>query len=178
MKERKQLVIFCSSSYDIEEKYNEAAREVVRVASLHEYSIVSGGAIRGTMGVISEEAHKLSVWHKGVLPRFMQEYKYEHLNDLVWTSTMAERKEAMREGTELAIALPGGIGTLDELIETYVLAKLDKYKGKIIALNTDGFYDKLKLLLDHYVDTSMMTTEDRALIFFPNTIAELEALLD
>ncbi len=91
---------------------------------------------------------------------------------------MAERKERMREGTCAAIALPGGIGTLDELIGTLTLAKLGKYGGKVFALNLYGFYNPLKDLLDHYVRTEMLDIRSRELIEFPDTVAELVGHLD
>ena len=90
---------------------------------------------------------------------------------------MSSRKDAMREGTSLAIALPGGIGTLDELAETYCLAKMGIYEGKVIAYNMDGFYEPLRAQLDEYVRTGMLDRASRALIHFPGTIAELEELL-
>ena len=83
----------------------------------------------------------------------------------------------MREGTCVDVALPGGLGTLDELIETLTLAKLDLYKGKIIALDFDGFYEPLKALLDHYVTTGMLDSRSRRLIAFPKTIEEFSGLL-
>ena len=76
-----------------------------------------------------------------------------------------------------AVALPGGIGTLDELIETLTLAKLDLYGGKIFALNLDGFYEPLKALLDHYVSTGMLDLRTRNMISFPETVHELEEAL-
>ena len=113
--------------------------------------------------------------HIGVLPRFMKGLEYPRLTELVWADTMAERKERMREGTSAVIALPGGIGTLDELIESYVLVKLGRYDGKLLVLNVDGFFDPFKALLDHYVETGMLTPADRALIHFADTA---EALAD
>jgi predicted Rossmann-fold nucleotide-binding protein len=90
---------------------------------------------------------------------------------------MADRKERMRQGTEAAIALPGGIGTLDEIIETHVLAKLGRYGGKVLALNVDGFFDPFKALLDHYVVTGMLDPRDRALLVFADTPEELSEYL-
>ena len=101
------------------------------------------------MGVVADEVVRCGGRHVGIVPRFMEDVVYPSLDETVWTDTMAERKELMREGTCVAVALPGGIGTLDELIETLTLAKLDLYKGKIIALDFDGFYEPLKALLDH-----------------------------
>ena len=125
------------------------------------------------MGVIAEEAHRLGVPHWGVLPRFMEEFVYDRLTNLEWVETMAVRKERMREGTCVAIALPGGIGTMDELVETHVLAKLGQYSGKILVLDLDGFYQPYRELLDHYVATGMMTPEDAALVTFVTTTEEL-----
>ena len=171
--EEKKAAIFCSASYVIDPKYNDLAREVVRALHSKGYTIVSGGAIKGTMGVISDEAARIGATHIGIMPRFMAGLEHSGVSKLFWTSTMAERKEGMREGTCLALALPGGIGTLDELIETLVLAKLGKYPGNIVALDYDGFYTPLKDLLDHYVDTRMLDEDSRALISFPKTVEEL-----
>jgi len=129
------------------------------------------------MGVICEEALRHGTEVIGVIPRFMEPLVYPGMHTTIWTDTMSERKQLMREGCSLAIALPGGIGTLDEVIETLVLSKLGKYDGKVVAVNVDGFYEPLKALLDHYVATGMLEPADRELISFPETIEEFEALL-
>ena len=172
-----KIVIYCSASYDIDQKYNQAAREVVRAACSLGYGIVSGGTVKGTMGVVADEVVRCGGTHTGVIPRFMAEYLYPALDKVVWTDTMAERKEAMREGTVAAIALPGGIGTLDELIGTLTLAKLGKYSGKVIAFDYDGFFEPLKALLEHYVSAGMMDTGTLELLHFPRTAEEVAALL-
>jgi len=173
----RKAVFYCSASYTIDPKYNQAARDVVRAACLHGYAIVSGGTVKGTMGVICEEALKYDTEVIGVIPRFMEPLVYPGMTTTIWTDTMSERKQLMREGCSLAVALPGGIGTLDEVIETLVLSKLGKYDGRVAAVNVDGFYEPLKALLDHYVATGMLEPADRALIAFPETIEEFEALL-
>ncbi|MBQ1635532.1 MAG: LOG family protein, partial [Bacteroidales bacterium] len=99
------------------------------------------------------------------------------LTDLEWTDTMAERKEKMREGVDLVIALPGGIGTMDELFETFTLAKLGQFHGKLAVLNIGGFYDPLAALLDHFVAANMLTPEDRKILHICSTTNEIEALL-
>lgn len=177
MEDNKKIVIFCSSSREIDPKYNTVAEEVVRRACAKGYTIVSGGTVKGTMGVISETVNACGGRHIGILPRFMEEYTYPHLSELVLTDTMSERKEKMREGTSAAVALPGGIGTLDELVETLTLAKLGKYGGKILALNIDGFYDKFIELLDFYVATGMLDEESRGMISFPSDVRELDSAL-
>jgi len=174
----KKIVFFCSASYGIDPKYNQAARDMVRAACLRGYTIVSGGAIKGTMGAIADEVAKCGGKHIGVLPHFMKDFEHPGLTETVWTDTMSERKEKMREGTCAAIALPGGIGTLDELIETLTLAKLGKYDGQVFALNCGGFFNPLIFLLDYYVETGMLDERSRGLIAFASSVEELAGHLD
>ena len=174
---KRKIVIYCSASYDIDEKYNQVAREVIRAACSLGYVIVSGGAVKGMMGVVADEIVRCGGRHIGVLPRFMAQYRHPALDQVIWTDTMAERKERMHEGTVAAIALPGGIGTLDELISTLTLAKLEKYPGKVIAFDFDGFYEPLKALLEHYVSNNMLDAGSLSLLHFPKTAGELAELL-
>jgi uncharacterized protein (TIGR00730 family) len=170
---RNKIAVFCSASFEIDPKYNKVAREFVRAASLRGYGIVSGGTIKGTMGEISDELRDCGGYHLGVIPRFMEQYVYPDLTEVIWTDTMAQRKTLLREGTCAVVALPGGIGTLDEVIETFALVHLKQYFGKIFILNHEGFYEPLRQLLRHYVDTKMMTEETMSKIIFAQTPDEI-----
>lgn len=170
---RNKIAVFCSASFEIDPKYNKVARDFVRAASLRGYGIVSGGTIKGTMGEISDELHACGGYHLGVIPRFMEQYVYPDLTEVIWTDTMAQRKTLLREGTCAVVALPGGIGTLDEVIETFALVHLKQYFGKIFILDHEGFYEPLRLLLRHYVDTKMMTEETMSKIIFAQTPNEI-----
>ena len=117
----KKIAVFCSASFNIDKKYNVVAREFVRKAASRGYGVVTGGTIKGTMGEVSDELFSCGGYHLGVIPRFMEQYVYPDLSEVIWTDTMAERKTLLREGTCAVVALPGGIGTLDELIETFAL---------------------------------------------------------
>lgn len=152
----KRAVFFCSAVADIDPKYNQAAREAVRAACLCGYDIVSGGTVKGTMKVVSDTAHECGARVIGALPRFMEGLEHHDLDEVTWTDTMSERKEKMREGASLVVALPGGIGTLDELAETCVLVRLHRTEAKIVIFNVDGFYDPLIALFEHYISTGMM----------------------
>lgn len=178
MTDRKKIVIYCSSSYDIDPKYNEAARQVVDIVCGLGFAVVSGGAIKGTMGVVADEVARCGGYQIGVLPTFMSDLKSPALDEVYWTETMSQRKEKMREGTCAAIALPGGIGTMDELFETMVLAKLGQYGGKLYALNLEGYYDSLKSLLAQFTKDKMMKQSEADLLMFPDTPEELKGLLD
>lgn len=172
-----RALFFCSACAGIAPEYNEAARSLVRAAAARGYEIVSGGTVKGTMGVICDEAAACGAVVRGVLPRFMEPLVHPRLTQTVWSDTMSERKELMREGVDLVIALPGGIGTMDELFETLVLSKLDRFHGRIAALNIGGFYDPLDALLEHFVKTGMLESSDRARLLLPRTVEEAIDLL-
>ena len=170
----KRAVFFCSASSSIDPKYNQAAREAVRAACLCGYEIVSGGTTKGTMKVVSDTARECGARVRGVLPRFMDGLEYPGMDDIVWTDTMSTRKDLMREGVSLAVALPGGIGTLDELAETCTLVRLHQMDAKIVIFNVDGFYDILERLFDHYVETGMLDVPSRKKYVFVRTIEEFK----
>ena len=100
-------------------------------------------------------------------------------NDMfVWTDTMAERKTLLRKDTVGVVALPGGVGTLDEIIETVALVHLKQYFGKVMLLDHEGFYEPLKALLQHYVDTKMMSRATFDMVRFAQTPDELLDMLE
>ena len=169
----RKIAVFCSASFNIDKKYNVVAREFVRKAASRGYGVVTGGTIKGTMGEISDELHSCGGYHLGVIPRFMEQYVYPDLSEVMWTDTMAERKTLLRKDTCAVVALPGGVGTLDEVIETLALLHLKQYHGKIFVLNHDGFYEPLRQLLEHYVRTGMMTEATMSRMVFAETTEEI-----
>ena len=168
-----KIAVFCSASFEIDPKFNKVAREFVRAASLHGYGIVTGGTVKGTMGEVSDELHSCGGYHLGVIPRFMEQYVYPDLSEVIWTDTMSERKTLLRKDTCAVVALPGGVGTLDEVIEVLALVHLKQYFGKIFLLNHDGFYEPLRQLLQHYVDTKMMSEATMAKVIFASDPQEI-----
>jgi uncharacterized protein (TIGR00730 family) len=175
---RKKIAVFCSASYNIDPQYNKVARAFVRAASLCGYGIVSGGTIKGTMGEISDELASCGGYHLGVIPRFMEQYVYPGLSEVIWTDTMAERKTLLRKDTSAVVALPGGIGTLNELMETFALVHLKQYDGRIFVLDHEGFYEPLRNLLEHYVKTGMLSQETMNKIGFADTPQQLLKMLN
>lgn len=173
-----KIAVFCSASGGIAPEYNQVASDFVRAASLRGYGIVTGGTVKGTMGVVSDTLRDCGGYHLGIIPRFMEQYVYPELTEVIRTDTMAERKMLMRKDTLGVVALPGGVGTLDEVIDTLALVHLKQYEGKIILLNHGGFYEPLRALLQHYVDTGMMpqTTFDKVL--FADTADEIIKILE
>ena len=172
----KRAVFFCSASSGIDPKYNQAAQNVVRAACLAGYTIVSGGSWRGTMGAVCDAARECGAPNEGVLPEFMPGLEYAHLTKLDWTPDMASRKALMRKDADFAIALPGGIGTMDEMFETATLKKVGKFHGRVIIYNAFGYYEPLKALIAHFVKEGTLPPEDAAEMEFIDSEQEMLAL--
>ena len=129
------------------------------------------------MDVVSKAAAEFGECNIGVLPEFMRGLESPCLTEVEWTSTMSSRKEGMRRGAPVAIALPGGVGTLDELFETMVLVKLSRMDCKVVAYDVDGFWKPLEDLLDHLVKTGMLSPADRDILHVVDSIEALGELL-
>lgn len=173
----KRISIYCSSSNILEEKYIEAAREFARAVSLLNYTVVCGGSIRGLMGVIIDtmliSGNDSKV--EGVMPQFMEDMEIHHprLKYLTIVDSMSKRKELLRENTDATIVFPGGLGTLDEFLETYTLKRLGRYDGTVILFNQDGFYNSLLTMLDTFVQEKVLNSNYKDSLVVVDSVEEL-----
>ncbi|OFY39827.1 MAG: Rossman fold protein, TIGR00730 family [Bacteroidetes bacterium GWF2_40_14] len=147
----KRICVYCSSSDVLEDKYKEVAECFAKAASFLDYTIVCGGSCKGLMGVIIDTMISNGARVEGVIPGFMKELEFHHpgLENIEIVPTMSERKDKLRDDTDAVVAFPGGIGTLEELMETLTLRRLGLYSGEVIIFNQDGFYNPLFLLFEH-----------------------------
>ena len=171
----KRLCVYCSSSNILEDKYREAAKDFAEAASLLGYSIVCGGSIMGLMGVIIDVMIERGSIVEGYIPEFMEdmEIQHPHIKSLGVVETMSRRKELLRENTDAVIAFPGGLGTLEEFLETFTLKRLGQYDGAVILFNQDGYYNKLLELLDHFAGNKFLNPNYQETLIVVNTIEEL-----
>ena len=128
------------------------------------------------MGAVCDAANECGAPNEGVLPEFMPGLEYAHLTKLDWTPDMGSRKALMRKDADFAIALPGGIGTMDEMFETAVLKKLGRFNGRVIIYNAYGYYEPLKALIAHFVKEGTLPPEDAAEMEFIDSEREMLAL--
>ena len=158
----KRLCVYCSSSNILEEKYIEAAREFAKAASLLSYTVVCGGSFRGLMGIIIDTMLSAgsSSRVEGVIPEFMGKMEIHHpmIKRLQIVDSMSKRKELLRKETDAVIAFPGGLGTLEEFLETLTLKRLGQYDGLVILFNQDGFYDSLLAMLEQFVQNRVLNS--------------------
>lgn len=175
----KKVCIFCSANFGIDPDFFKMTEELGAELARKGHTIVFGGCNLGLMECVAKAAKEAGGHTIGVVPSIVEERGAvsEHVDVLIPCDNLTDRKALMMEQSDVFIALPGGIGTLDELVETHVLAKLGQFDGKIIVLNLKGFYDPLKTMYQHYVDAGMLSKKDADLVLFVDSVEELAANL-
>ena len=152
------VCVFCASSANIDVRYLEAARELGTLLAQGRWRCVNGGGAVGLMGAITDGALDAGGEVTGVIPKFMVDkgWCYDRLEDVIVTADMHQRKQMMSDMADAVIALPGGVGTLEELLETLTWRQLGLVKKPVIILNTLGYYDPLLSMLQHAIDEGFM----------------------
>ena len=158
---KKHICIFCSSSDKIAQAYFDAAEKLATELAYKGHSVVCGGGSHGLMGKIINTTVKSGGYVVGVIPEFMRtvEWDSKQLSQLVVVEDMRQRKKQMIENVDAVVALAGGCGTLEELMEVITLKRLGMFIKPIIILNTNGFYNQLEKFLLKMIDENFMNKE-------------------
>jgi uncharacterized protein (TIGR00730 family) len=145
------LCVYCGSSPGTDPAFVETARSFGKILAENEIRLVYGGGSTGLMGALAEAVLKNGGDVTGIIPEFLtnREQPRRLAQELIVTRDMHERKRKMFERADGFVALPGGIGTLEELVEQLTWAQLGRHKKPILLANIDGFWDPLCALLDH-----------------------------
>lgn len=144
------VCVYSASSTKIADCYFRAARELGELLGHHGIRLVNGAGNLGLMRACADACLEAGGQVTGVIPRFMVEQGWQHpgLTELIETEDMHTRKQTMARLSDGVIALPGGCGTLEELLEIITWKQLGLYLNPIVVLNTNGFYDSLLKMLD------------------------------
>ncbi len=161
----KGITVYCASSTAIGDIFFEAARELGTLIARRGLTLIDGAGRGGLMGAINDAALACGGSVVGVIPEFMHSRGWHHpaLTELVVTDSMHTRKEYMAANSRGVIALPGGIGTFDELFEIITWRQLGLYTGNIAILNIDGYFDPFVALIDNAVERHFMRSDHRKL---------------
>ena len=157
----KRVTVFCASSRMVHNKYFEATRELAKVFIEHKITAVYGGGAVGLMGMLADYMLENGGNIEGVIPEFMMKVEWGHpgVKNLCITRDMHERKKLLIHNADAVVALPGGSGTLEELMEVISLKRLGIFTKPVILINTAGFYNSLVDLLDKMVEENFMRPE-------------------
>lgn len=161
MNDIKNICVYSASSTKIGPVYFEAAEELGKILAQKHINLINGAGCLGLMCRISDAALAAGGTVTGVIPRFMVEQGWHHkgLTRLIETESMHERKQLMADLSDGVIALPGGCGTLEELLEIITWKQLGLYLKPIVILNTNGFYNPLLEMLQQAISQNFMRKE-------------------
>lgn len=151
MTQLNSICIYCGSGLGADPAFADAAAELGRVLAANNIRLVYGGGSLGLMGVVAKAVLENGGRVLGIIPQFLvdREVMLEGLSELVVTEDMHERKRLMFEHADAFVALPGGIGTLEEVVEQMTWAQLGRHKKPIMLADVQGFWAPLIELLQH-----------------------------
>jgi uncharacterized protein (TIGR00730 family) len=144
------ICVYCGSSNGARPSYVQAAQDLGTAMAAAGIRLVYGGGDVGLMGTVARAVIENGGAVTGIIPRFLQrrERMLGAVEDLIVTADMHERKRLMYERADAFVALPGGVGTLEELVEQMTWAQLGQHKKPIVVVNIDGFWSRLTALID------------------------------
>ncbi|MEM1174913.1 MAG: TIGR00730 family Rossman fold protein [Pseudomonadota bacterium] len=162
----RRVCVYCGSNRGVRPVYAEAADALATVLVNHDIELVYGGASAGIMGVIADAVLERGGRAHGILPRTLMKKELAHqgLTELHIVNGMHERKSMMAALSDGFIALPGGFGTLEELIEIITWGQLKFHDEPCGLLNVDGYFDSLLAFLDHAEQEGFLKPESRSML--------------
>ncbi|MGY4105244.1 LOG family protein [Ignavigranum ruoffiae] len=170
------IAVYCGSKIGLNPKFSQAAKDLGSWLAQNKHTLIYGGASHGLMGLVADaclqaggnvigvatyEIHNMEHWHQG-------------LNQLITVDTLSQRKGVMSEQADAYIALPGGPGTLEEIVEMISWARVQLHHKPCLILNIDHYYDALQKLLTSMVEQEFILASDLQLVHLVNTIADLD----
>lgn len=175
-----KVCVYCASSSKIDQAYFSATEKLAALLVTNKIDVVYGGGAYGLMGKLADVILELGGNIKGIMPKFMNEIEWAHrrVTDFEFTETMHERKAKFLEGIDGIIALPGGSGTLEELLEAITLKRLGLFTKPIIIVDTNNYYMPLRDMLQKCVDENFMDAKHLQMwTFVSNAEQAIESLL-
>lgn len=162
----RSVCVYCGSSPGRDEIYAKAGHLLGRSLAKSGLRLVYGGGTKGIMGAVAEGALKAGGKVTGIIPRFLinkeaTETALDRLDELLITDNMHERKHKMFEKSDAFVALPGGIGTVEEIVEVMTWGQLGHHRKPIVFANVKGFWNPMLALLDHMGNEGFIHTAQR-----------------
>ncbi len=176
----KSLCVYCASSDRLEAKYAVAATQVGAEIGRRGWALVYGGGRTGLMGAIARGAKGTGGTVIGVIPEFMKakELAFDEADELITVLTMRERKMLMETRADAFLALPGGWGTLEEIMEILTLKQVDVLHKPVVLFNQGGFYDELLAFFEKIIRENFMRESIRRQFAVARSVDEIFAHLD
>lgn len=168
------ICVFCSSSNAVDDVYFSEADQLAKLIINGRHNLIYGGANVGLMDALAVKVLMGNRDVIGIIPQkiFDKELAAKHVSELIVTDTMDKRKSLMRDKSDAFIALPGGFGTLEEILEVLTLKQLDYHRKPVIFINTNGFFDDLFNQFEKSYDEMFARENYRKMYYVANSAAE------
>lgn len=168
------ICVFCASSDGIAPTYLDLAAETGAELGRRGHTLVSGGGCVSMMGRLADAARAAGARTVGIIPVALQDREVADLaaDELVVTADMAERKAVMVSRSDAFIGLPGGLGTLDEIVEVWTTLSIGLHAKPVVVVNPDGFYDGLFAWVDRLVDGGFVRPTAKKVLVVTETVDE------
>lgn len=175
-----QICVYCSSSDRIDERYFAAARALGEAMAKRGWRLVYGGGSVGLMGAVAESVQAHGGKVTGIIPQALldREVGYLEADELIVTTTMRERKRLMDESADVFVTLPGGFGTLEELLEIMTLRQLAYHDKPILLVNIEGYFEPLLAMFERIFAERFTDERNRRLYTVVDTVEGALALIE
>ncbi|MEM6805497.1 MAG: TIGR00730 family Rossman fold protein [Bacteroidota bacterium] len=176
----KSICVFCGSNVGSDAAFTDSAVQLGKLLAEQDISLVYGAGNVGLMGVIADACMEANGKVIGVIPNFLMAKEVGHtgIDELILTETMHERKKIMADRSEGFIAMPGGMGTMDEVCEILTWAQLGLHSHPVGVLNVNGYYDSLLSFFDEMVEKKFLHQKNRDMVISHHDPAELLKLME
>lgn len=154
------ICVFCSAN-DLDKKYTNAGKELAKLLAEAGHTLIWGGSNYGLMKVMADGVQQGGGKIVGISMELFKDFARKNADEMVIAKDLGERKATLLERSDIIIMMVGGLGTLDETTEILELKKQSRHNKAIIVLNTDGFYDGLKLQLDRMAQEGFLPVKEQ-----------------
>lgn len=170
----KNICVFAAASSVIDEAYLDASYEIGRLIAENGYGLVYGGGGEGAMGCIARGAHDAGGKITGIVPDYLNVdgVIFKNCTELIVIDTLRNRKKIMDDLSDVVIAMPGGIGTIDEFMEMLALRQLCRHEKPVILVNTNNYYYHLIEMLKECIEQKFAKPESKDLFYVAKTPLE------
>lgn len=180
MSKIRTVCVYCGSGPGTDPAYIESARTLGKILAEHGIGLVYGGGGEGLMGELANTVLEHGGTVTGIIPEFLaaREHANKRVSNLIVTRDMHERKRKMFDLADAFVALPGGVGTLEELVEQLTWVQLGRHKKPVLAANIGGFWDPLSALLDHMRALQFIRGEFSVNLLMADKVADILPMLE
>lgn len=169
------ICVYGASSDNIAEEYKQAAYQLGKALAAKGWNCINGAGSAGVMRAVSDGFLDGGAKAVGIIPQFMVDngWHYSRLSEIISTPDMHQRKQMMAQRSQCSIAMPGGCGTLEELLEIITWKQLSLYNKPIVIFNINGFFDSILQQLEHCIAQQFMKSTHKHLWFTANSVQQI-----